>query len=187
MLLSIVRECVTVKPMKAQQRQCMPCTACCEGWLYAEVEEFVLTPGHPCPHSSKQGCGIYPERPEVPCRTFVCSWRVDHSTLPDWMRPDECGAIVLLSLPWQGELVISAVPVGENIPAHTLDWLMAYARKHQRPMIYYQRVVENGEFAGVRRLGYGPPAFREKVARLGLQSAHADAAMDSRAEASQGA
>lgn len=172
-------------PPEPEPRQCMPCTACCEGWLYAEVNEFVLTPGHRCPHSHNQGCGIYAERPESPCRTFVCSWRVEHSPLPDWMRPDECGAIVLLSLPWEGELVISAVPVGEEIPPHTLDWLLAYARNHQRPMIYYQRIKENGEFTGVKRLGYGPPAFREKVARLGLKSKHADAVMNSHPEASQ--
>lgn len=163
-----------------EQRQCMPCTACCAGWLYAEVNEFIVKPGHACPHSKNQGCGIYPQRPEVPCRTFVCAWRVEQSSLPDWMRPDECGAIVLLSLPWEGELVISAVPVGAEIPPHTLSWLQAYARTHQRPLIYYQRVEENGEFNGVKRLGYGPPQFREKVARLGLQTEHADLAMSSK-------
>jgi len=84
------------------------------------------------------------------------------------MRPDLCGAIVLLSQPWQSERVISAVPVGEKIPQPTLDWLQAYARTHHRPMIFYQRLVENGHFRGLKRLGYGPAAFREKVAELGL-------------------
>ncbi len=85
------------------------------------------------------------------------------------MRPDRCGAIVLLSLPWEGELVISAVPVGAEIPAKTLDWLQAYARKHNRPMIFYQRPVVDGVFKGLKRLGYGPPAFRQKVAAMGPQ------------------
>lgn len=101
------------------------------------------------------------------------------------MRPDKSGAIVLLSLPWEGELVISAIPVGEEIPAQTLGWLMAYAREHQRPMLYYQRVAGDGGFSGVKRLGYGPPAFREKVARLGLSAGQADVAMDSAAASSQ--
>lgn len=165
--------------IEPQQRQCMPCTACCEGWLAAEINEFTIRPGHPCPHSRNKGCDIYSERPEVPCRTYVCSWRVEHSPLPDWMRPDQCGAIVLLSLPWEGELVISAIPVGAEIPAHTLDWLMAYARKHNRPMIYYSRPIINGEFKGLNRMGYGPPEFRKKVAKLGLQAKHTELDMSS--------
>lgn len=129
-----------------------------------------MSAGHPCPYSKDQGCSIYAERPKIPCRTFVCSWRVEHSPLPDWMRPDRCGAIVLLSLPWQGELVISAVPVGAEIPAKTFEWLQAYAREHRRPMIYYQRSVVNGEFKGLKKLGYGSAAFRQKVAELGSKT-----------------
>ncbi|HET6565540.1 MAG TPA: hypothetical protein VFG52_09030 [Xanthomonadales bacterium] len=121
----------------------------------------------------------------MPCRTFVCSWVVDNSPLPDWMRPDKSGAIVLLSLPWEGELVISAIPVGAEVPAQTLEWLMAYAREHQRPLLYYQRIAKDGGFKGVKRLGYGPPAFREKVARLGPNTEHADSTMDSEPANSQ--
>jgi len=152
------------------QRNCQPCTACCEGWLSAQINEFKVSAGNPCPHSKNQGCGIYAERPKVPCRTFICSWRIEQSSLPDWMRPDQCGAIVLLSFPWEGELVISAVPVGAEIPAKTLDWLQSYARKHNRPMIYYQRPVSNGEFKGLKKLGYGSAAFRQKVAQLGSKT-----------------
>jgi len=152
------------------QRQCLPCTTCCKGWLYAEVNEHILKPGHPCPHSLKQGCGIYESRPKNPCRTYLCSWVVAGSPLPDWMRPDQSGAIVLLSLPWEGELVISAIPVGAEIPPKTLDWLQAYARKHQRPLIFYTRMVENGEYKGLKRIGYGSAEFRQKVADLGMGS-----------------
>jgi hypothetical protein len=95
---------------------------------------------------------------------------VEESPLPDWMRPDQSGAIVLLSYPWEGEVVISVIPVGERIPEKTLEWLLAYARKHKRPMIFYQRVMENGEHKGLKQTGYGPPEFRQKVADLGLQS-----------------
>lgn len=151
------------------QRQCTPCTACCDGWLFAEnILGHELKPGQPCPHSKPGGCAVYAQRPEVPCRTFICSWLANGSPLPDWMRPDLCGAIVLLSLPWENELVISAVPVGEEIPDATLEWLQAYARTHQRPLIFYQRLKEDGRFHGLKRLGYGPPAFQQKVARLGL-------------------
>ncbi len=76
----------------------------------------------------------------------------------------------MLSLPWEGELVISAVPIGAEIPANTLEWLQAYAREHHRPMIYYQRPVVDGAFKGLKKFGYGPAAFRQKVAELGTQA-----------------
>ncbi len=159
------------------QRQCLPCSACCEGWLYAKVNEHIVKPGHACPHSLKQGCGIYADRPKDPCRTFICSWVVAGSPLPDWMRPDLSGAIVLLSLPWEGELVISAIPVGAEIPPKTLEWLQAYASKHQRPLIFYTRVMENGEYKGLKKFGYGPAAFRRKVADLRAGSEPGTSAM----------
>ena len=123
--------------------------------------------GYPCPHGSAKGCDVYAQRPEDPCRTFVCSWRVENSPLPDWMRPDRCGAIVLLSFSWQGETVISVIPAGRAVPAKTLDWLKAYAIEHQRPMLVHERTVDgDGQYTGLKRFGFGPPAFREKVARL---------------------
>jgi hypothetical protein len=83
------------------------------------------------------------------------------------MRPDKSGVIVLLLLSWHGEKVISAIPAGRVIPDRALEWLKAYAVKHKRPMLIYERSVdEEGRYVGLRRFGFGPPAFREKVARL---------------------
>lgn len=153
--------------MSVSKRQCMPCFACCQGWLTGEVLGNELRPGQGCPHASEQGCGVYSQRPEVPCRTFVCSWLVEGSPLPDWMRPDQCGAIVLLNFDWQGEKVVSAVPVGKTIPEKTLDWLKDYARKHGRPLIFYERTTDqDGLYDGLKCFGFGSPAFREKASRL---------------------
>jgi hypothetical protein len=91
---------------------------------------------------------------------------VDGSPLPEWMRPDQCGAIVLLSLPWQGQKVISAIPVGRVIPEPTLEWLKQYAQKHRRPLIFYERMVTAGSFSGLKRFGFGPADFRQKVTQL---------------------
>jgi hypothetical protein len=161
----------------AAHRQCLPCTACCQGWLSAEVLGHRVRAGHPCPHSTPGGCAIYQRRPHVPCRTFVCSWLVEDSPLPDWMRPDACGAIVLLSMPWEGECVISATPVGRSIPERTLDWLKAYAQNHRRPLIFYERIESGGAFTGLKRFGFGPPGFRDKVARIAERSGLDDVSM----------
>ncbi|MEJ8568725.1 hypothetical protein [Elongatibacter sediminis] len=155
---------------RARGRQCLPCTACCQGWLSADVLGHHMRAGHPCPHSKPEGCGIYSERPQVPCRTFICSWLVDDSPLPDWMRPDSCGAIVLLSMRWDDEYVISAVPVGPTIPDRTLTWLKDYARQHRRPLVFYERIRTDGRYTGLKRFGFGPPAFRDKVARHSADS-----------------
>jgi hypothetical protein len=166
--------------MTGDTRQCLPCVTCCHGWMPAEVLGHKLRPGHSCPHVSAKGCGIHEQRPQDPCRNFFCSWVIESSPLPEWMRPDLSGVIVLLNLPWEGEHVISAVPAGREIPRESLDWLMAYAQTTGRPMILYERTVdENGVFNGLKRFGYGDEGFRRKVDRM----SEAEAALKVRLDA----
>lgn len=165
----------TVSPIKTVPgRECGPCTACCDGWLSTNINGAIVKPGHPCPHSTPGGCAIYATRPQYPCRDFVCGWMRWDSPLPEWMRPSECGAIVFLWYDWQDQKVINAVPVGEKIPEPTLDWLKAHAQEQGRPLLFTERVIEDGEFVGVRCLGFGPPGFRQKVEQLKLAHQQAE-------------
>ena len=164
---------------EAPKRQCLPCTACCQGWLGAEIRGHKVGPGKPCPYSHSDGCSIYQDRPQDPCRNYMCSWVVTDSPLPDWMRPDLCGAIVLLSLPWHGRRVINAIPVGRTIPEQTLEWLKHYAQEHGRPLIFYERIVKDGTYSGMKRFGYGPPEFKRLVAQLAAADPVASVNMDS--------
>ena len=138
-------------------RACQPCTACCDGWLRANIYGAEVGPGNPCPHSSRGGCNIYEQRPTEPCRTFVCAWAATGSLLPDWLRPNECGAIIILNADWLGEDVIKAIPVGVRIPERTLNWLKAYAQAAKRPLIFSERLVKKSKFAGFNYLRFGPP------------------------------
>jgi hypothetical protein len=140
-----------------EKRSCQPCTACCDGWLRANIYGAEVGPGKPCPHSSRGGCKIYETRPVEPCRTFVCAWATDGSLLPDWLRPNDCGAIIILNSDWRGENVIKAIPVGTRIPERTLDWLMGYAQAAKRSLIYSERVLKKGKFEGFKYLRFGPP------------------------------
>jgi hypothetical protein len=149
-------------------RQCGSCTACCDGWLNTEVNGLKVSPGHPCPHSTPGGCAIYATRPQYPCRDFQCGWMRWDSELPDWMRPNDCGAIVFLWFDWQGQKVINAVPVGEKIPERTLDWLKAHAQEQGRPLMFFERIMEDGQFTGAKCTGFGPPAFRKQVESIKL-------------------
>jgi hypothetical protein len=164
---------VTASP----NRQCLPCTGCCQGWLRAEIRGHTVCAGSPCPFSQPDGCSIYSTRPKDPCRDFVCSWRVTASPLPDWMRPDLCGAIVLLSHSWHGQLVIQATPVGRSIPERTLEWLKQHALQTGRPLVFGERIVENERYSGVRLRGYGPPEFRRLVEKVAGSDPEASLAM----------
>ena len=131
-------------------RHCFPCTACCEGWLTAEVNGVRLGPGKPCVHSTKQGCGIYEKRPEYPCATFKCAWLSEQNNWPEHMKPSVCGAIVLFH-ECDGKAAMSAVPVGDKIPADTLEWLMAFAREEKMPLMFSERLIDNGKYIGIKR------------------------------------
>lgn len=144
-------------------KQCFPCTACCQGWLHADINGVKMKPGTPCIHALKQGCGIYETRPEVPCVSFKCGWLQDQHKLPAHMKPSECGAIVMFDRKWHDRDVIRAIPTGLKVPAETLDWLMAYSRKTLLPLLFSERLLENNKFARTKDIGYGPPDFIHAV------------------------
>ena len=143
------------------KRICGPCTACCEGWLHAK--KLDMRPGHPCGHLAKDGCSIYPDRPEEPCVRFVCGWLQDAETYPDEMRPDRSGVIMLTDRKWHNWDVIRAVPAGRSVPEHTLGFLRELAEKTQRPVLFYERLETNGEFTGRKRFAFGSRRFAEAV------------------------
>jgi hypothetical protein len=122
-----------------------------------------LKPGSPCRHCTAAGCGIYEERPQVPCVNFQCAWLQDPDTLPDEMRPDLCGAIVMLDRQWNGIKVITAVPTGENIPEAMLKWLRSFAIGKSTPLVFSTFPFRDGTFGASQKTGFGPPAFVKAV------------------------
>jgi hypothetical protein len=70
-------------------RKCGACTLCCTAMAVPELDK---PNGVPCVHLTRNGCGIYEDRPES-CRGFLCGWRrgigrdVEH-------RPDRTGAVL---------------------------------------------------------------------------------------------
>jgi len=122
-----------------------------------------MGPGTPCVHCTAQGCAIYDNRPEKPCRTFRCAWLAEGDAVPENMRPNQCGAIVMFDRKWNGWRIIYAVPTGDKIPQETMEWLIAYASEKKIPLLFHENLVRDGKYYGVRNLGYGPPAFQEHV------------------------
>jgi hypothetical protein len=75
--------------------------------------------------------------------------------------------------------VINAIPVGRTIPEQTLEWLRRYAQEYGRPLIFFERIVKDGAYSGMRRFGYGPPEFKHLVAQLAAAEPVASVNMDS--------
>jgi hypothetical protein len=118
-------------------RRCGPCTACCEGTLRINVRGHAVGLGKPCPFLGKHRCAIYDERPNDPCRVFVCGWLMTASPLPEWLRPDRANVIVLpANLTWRGLAVDVALATGDRSNNEAIDWLKQYCSTHRRGLLY---------------------------------------------------
>jgi hypothetical protein len=141
-------------------RSCGSCTACCDGWLQIEVRGHQVRPGQPCPFSVAHQCSIYSERPQHPCREFVCGWLVGSSPLPEWMRPDKSNMIMLAAnFFWRGLPVDVVVSAGDRPKKKALDWLKNFSALKKRLLIY--QIAEDW-------FAFGPPAFQAEISdRIG--------------------
>lgn len=83
--------------------------------------------------------------------------------MPEELRPDRCGAIVIFNRYWGRWRILVAIPAGPEIPPETLEWLKAYARDNSMPLLFDQRVMKDGKYVGIKELGYGPPPFVDAV------------------------
>jgi hypothetical protein len=146
-------------------RSCLPCTACCEGWLDVQGPVANAKLGLACQHCSNAGCDIYASRPNHPCRDFACAWRQQDTPLPDDMRPDVCGAIVMFDhLTWLGEGVIVAVATGTDMPQATFDWLQGLAALWQKNLLTLEFEQDsNGYTGGYQLRMLGPEAFKQDM------------------------
>jgi hypothetical protein len=146
-------------------RSCLPCTACCEGWLDVQGPVANAQLGVPCQHCSQAGCRIYTSRPIDPCRNFACAWRQPHTPLPDEMRPDICGAIVMFDyLTWQGNGIIVAVATGSCMPKATFQWLQGLAAIWQKNLLTIEFEQDNDVYTGDYQMRMiGPDAFKRDM------------------------
>jgi hypothetical protein len=132
-----------------------------------------MRPGCACRHLAEGRCSIYPERPEIPCRNFDCGWKLRESPLPDDMRPDQCGAIVILGQDFRRWTTIRAVPVGWQIPDNTLRRIKGFAMARKMALIYHQHEHNGNVLTQTHQVAFGPPdfmaAFREAMQKSGAE------------------
>ena len=136
-------------------RHCGGCVACCDGSLRITVDTQEVKPGTPCPHCTGTGCAIYERRPRDPCQQFICGWLARASPLPEWMRPDRAGLLMLAAaFQWRGLAVDVAVPTGTGPTPEALEWLRQFSHERRRPLVYQ---LDDEWYA------HGPPEFQRDI------------------------
>ena len=113
-----------------------------------------MHPGQPCHYLAQGACTIYDERPQSPCRNFVCGWLMPGNPFPESFRPDRVGVIVV-PMRWRDKPCYVLLSAGRDPDEALLDWMRAHAQATGSPFYYQQ---------GGERLGYGSVAFQIEMA-----------------------
>ena len=116
---------MTQVQIRSTKRSCNGCTKCCEGNLSGIAYGHAFYKGRPCFFSSCNGCSIYEDRPENPCKSYSCNW-LENSDVPEWMKPDKVNAIVSKKQV-HGIDYLELVEAGDVMQAKVLSWFMTYA------------------------------------------------------------
>lgn len=134
-------------------RSCGGCTACCDGWLTANVLGHELARGRPCHFRGEGGCTIYEDRPNDPCRSFVCGWVSNGSPFPESFRPDRLGVIIVVKR-WRDRLAYVLADAGRSPDAKLLEWMREHSTATGRPFLFQM---------GGRHRGYGSEEFQKEI------------------------
>jgi len=115
-------------------RPCSGCTKCCEGWLYAKIYDFEISPTEgSCKFLGKHGCGIYPVR-ETLCKNFQCEWK-ENSQIPEYMKPDKSNVIILTKR-LEKFVYRRLVTAGTPIKDYVYTWVEEEATKGRHSVVY---------------------------------------------------
>ena len=81
------------------------------------------------------------------------------------MRPDRSKVVLSDIGEWEGWRVISATPVGDQIPEKTLAILRDFSLSRQCALLYYSLERSGEQFTGRgQQHAYGPPEFTKALA-----------------------
>jgi hypothetical protein len=146
-----------VPAARPAERECGQCTACCEGWAAGTIRGHAMYAGRHCHFLVEKQCTIYAERPQSPCRNFVCGWLAGDSPFPEEFRPDRVG-VIIIRIRWRDAPAYLLLSAGRDPDAAMIGWMEAFAMRTGQPFFYSVK----GE-----KIGFGPRAFQqEMVARM---------------------
>lgn len=110
--------------MNDYKRICGNCTKCCEGWLEGTIYGKKMYPGKPCHFKKDNGCSIYENRPDEPCKNFNCEWLTEKE-IPEWMKP-EYSNVILSGKQKNGISFVLATEAGGDMRVEVLNWLLNF-------------------------------------------------------------
>lgn len=154
-------------PYTQPARECGDCNMCCQGFLWADIHGYHMSPGIPCHFVSDNPCGsctIYDDRPEV-CSGYECMWK-SHPTIPEWMKPNKADVLIT-----NGDMTVNginypyvSVKEGFNhIRSDVLNWVLRTCIQHNLNVTYqchgawYWQGDDNWMKAHMESRGYSMP------------------------------
>ena len=120
-----------------QIRSCDGCTECCLGWLQLSSiygKEYEL--GQSCDFVTEQGCGIYNDRPQDPCRNYMCAWTFDLG-IPLWMKPNKI-KVVCTTHQIDNHIVLELRECGKKMSVEVLHWAFTLLHDNKIKNLRYQ-------------------------------------------------
>ena len=139
--------------MHSNSRVCGECRSCCEGWLTGNIREHQMKPGIPCFFLKAEGCSIYKDRLEIPCRSFICGWLENGSTLPENYRPDQLG-VIFVPIVWRERRAWILVPAGKEPDEELMERMRNHTKLTGEP-----HLIKRSD----RLLCYGLPEFQQDM------------------------
>ena len=120
-----------------KEKTCNGCVACCSGALHGQAHGHAFWKGRPCHFMENNGCSIYEERPEVPCKSYQCGYLI-YDWMPHWMRPDLSGVILTPRLTEKNKIpYVEVVESRGKITPEVLSFIfMCYVNGHFKALTY---------------------------------------------------
>lgn len=121
-------------------RECGDCDVCCSGVLTGVAHGIKFYPGRPCHFNNKNGCAIYPTRPDNPCKAFQCSWLADDQGIfPEWLKPNLSNVLIVPRYYGKNKdkIYLKIIECGQPIKPEVLNWFFNFCLTRNFP-IYIQ-------------------------------------------------
>lgn len=126
-------------------RPCGTCTACCVGFLTADIYGTKMANGRKCKFLDKN-CTIYNFRPKL-CKDYICEWK-NNSIVPERFKPDKSNIL----MHWKvnlGYRYLQILDRNKTINQDLHDWIH---EKHlqgiYKHVIYYHYVNYPNDYIG---------------------------------------
>ena len=116
-------------------RNCNGCTKCCDGWLSDNIYGHDMSIGKPCHFVKFDGCSIYNDRPEKPCKIFKCEWLINLD-IPEWLYPKK-SEIIILRKNINNISYFEIIETGKKLSVEILNWLVFKSINNGINVLYY--------------------------------------------------